>query len=323
MLKHTQSRRRALFIGLALLGLPLLVAPESQAAWEPTRPVTWIVNASEGGGADTAARATVKAIQSVSKVRMVIENIGGAGGKKGLAEWLRRPLDGHTLMFGAQSAIAYSVQGLVGYTMADVEPIAMMQDGPATLLSRGDDTRFANFDEMVAYVKAGNSLKVAVYSDSPDFFDTWTLSAIKQAKGIDFRAIPYPAASDRYSALLRGETDLLTQRIGDVIGLIQAGKMKPLLVNRAAVASEFPGLPTFQEKGIPFEVGFWRGVWMRAGNPPESIEFMAGLFARALASPSWKAFEEKTGYRGGVKSRADFIVYVKEETDFISRLLKK
>src|SRR5215813_9149046 len=68
----------------AILAVAVTGLPPAHAAWEPTRPVEFIVPAGTGGGADQMAR-TIQGIiakHNLMKQSMVVINkAGGAGGE--------------------------------------------------------------------------------------------------------------------------------------------------------------------------------------------------------------------------------------------------
>ena len=81
-MKHT-IRKTCLGTALAVAAAVGLAAP-THAAWEPTRPVEFIIPAGTGGGADIMAR-TIQGIVTkynlMKQPMVVINKAGGAGGE--------------------------------------------------------------------------------------------------------------------------------------------------------------------------------------------------------------------------------------------------
>ena len=75
--------RRVLGSAVALLGLAVLGVPVSPAeAWEPTKPVEFIVPAGTGGGADQMARLIAPLVEKYKlspRPLIVVNKAGGAG----------------------------------------------------------------------------------------------------------------------------------------------------------------------------------------------------------------------------------------------------
>ena len=80
---------RTFGLGTALaLAAAVGFAAPTQAAWEPTRPVEFIVPAGTGGGADQMARVmqSIIAKHSLMKQSMVVVNKAGGAGAEGFLD---------------------------------------------------------------------------------------------------------------------------------------------------------------------------------------------------------------------------------------------
>ena len=73
-------------------------APAQTPAF-PTRPITFIVGFSPGGGADVFARALAEGAKTALPQAIAVENRPGAGGTAAGAYAASRPADGHTILF--------------------------------------------------------------------------------------------------------------------------------------------------------------------------------------------------------------------------------
>src|SRR5437879_206988 len=76
--------RSILALGFGVAALTLAGLPAAEAAWEPTRPVEFIVPAGTGGGADQMARVIQGIVTKhnlMNQSIVVINKAGGAGGE--------------------------------------------------------------------------------------------------------------------------------------------------------------------------------------------------------------------------------------------------
>ena len=89
-----------LFAGLAIAGVN-----NASAQWKPTKPITFIVMAGKGGGADKAVRFLAKTMTERNLVDVAISpvNITGGSGAKAMTELKRRTGDDHAIMFTLNS----------------------------------------------------------------------------------------------------------------------------------------------------------------------------------------------------------------------------
>ncbi|MGI9405491.1 MAG: tripartite tricarboxylate transporter substrate binding protein, partial [Hyphomicrobiaceae bacterium] len=92
-------------LGLCLAaGVGLASAPAS-AAWEPTKPVQFVVMAGKGGGADKAVRLMQSIISknNLAPVPVIPVNKPGGSGAEALVHLKGKKGDDHTLMFTLNS----------------------------------------------------------------------------------------------------------------------------------------------------------------------------------------------------------------------------
>lgn len=301
---------------LASLLLPLLLPSiPALAQWKPTREIKVIVPAAPGGGSDQFVRQITRAAEQIDpSVKFVVENLTGGGGATGFTTFMSTKSDGHTFISVYPEIGQKLADGSLPYGVADIQPVMNAQAGPATLLGRADDPRFKSYDEMIAYMKKNNAeLVVATYTLKG--FDDVTLAAIEKKEGVRFKRLPYVKAGERFTSLIGGHVDLLTQRIGDVMNFVQSGQMKPILIDVPKRLEGFPDLPTFKDKGIPFELNYWRGIWAKSDTPKEAVSFLDDLLKRAMAEPGYAKYEKAGFYHlvPGYMNHDHFAQYVKRE----------
>lgn len=302
--------------GILVLGFALGFVPfDATADWKPTREIKIIVPASPGGGSDQFVRQIAKAAEKANpSVKIVVENISGGGGATGFTAYMALEPDGYTYVSVYPEIGLKIADGTLPFKVDQIQPVMRAQAGPGTLLSKGDEKRFKSYDEMIAFMKkSGKELVVATYTLRG--FDDLTLAAIEKKEGVKFKRVPYVKAGERFAALMGGHVDLMTQRIGDVMKFIDAGQMKPLLVDLPKRLQKFPDLPTFNDKNIPFTLRYWRGVWANAKTPPEAAAFVDHLLRKAMDQAAYKSYEKSRYYDlvDGYLDHAAFTNYVKSE----------
>src|SRR5262249_26904891 len=96
--------------------------------------------------------------------QMIIENVGGAGGRLGSARVAAARPDGYTLLAGSMGShvAAPVLTPNVKYDSArDFEPVGLTANAPAVIVARKDFPA-GNLSEFVAYLKeTGENLKKA------------------------------------------------------------------------------------------------------------------------------------------------------------------
>ena len=105
----SSTRRTAVRLGAALLGLAAIAAP-SASAWAqaayPAKPIRLIVPFPPGGGTDMIARAVAQKMADQNKWNVIVDNRPGAGGNLGVDAASKADPDGYTLVMGQTSNLA-------------------------------------------------------------------------------------------------------------------------------------------------------------------------------------------------------------------------
>lgn len=316
-----------LAIGIVLvLGMIIVTAmTPAGAAWEPPKKVTIIVAAGPGGGFDQFVRAITKSAEAVSGVKFVVENHGGGGGATGTTHYmgLKGATNGTAYLGVYPQIFLKMLKKTMPFPTNSLVPVMRGQNGPAALIGQGGEKRFKNYAELIAYMKKGNEIKVATLQLTG--FDDLTLKVIENKEGVTFKRVPIQKPGQRFAALMGGHVDLMTQRLGETMKFINAGKMKPIIADLPARIKQLPDLPTFNEKKMTFGMGFWRAIAAKKGTPPEAIKWMNDLLHKAMQHKDYMAYEHRTFYdlTPGYLDRHDFAKSLKIEIDFYGRAYVK
>ena len=130
----------------------------------PSRSITVIVPFPAGGPSDVVARIVTDEMGKALASRMVIENVGGAGGTLGSARVAAAAPDGYTLLAGSMGShvAAPVLTPNMKYDSArDFVPIGLTAHAPAVIVARKDFPA-KDLKEFVAYLKKnGDKVKQA------------------------------------------------------------------------------------------------------------------------------------------------------------------
>src|SRR5262245_52824590 len=114
---------------VAALWIAQAVIPSSAvAAWEPTRPVEFIVPAGTGGGADQMAR-TIQGIvtkHNLMKQSMVVINKSGGAGGEGFLDVKNSRNNPHKLIITLSNLFTTPLATGIPFNWKDMTPVAMM-----------------------------------------------------------------------------------------------------------------------------------------------------------------------------------------------------
>jgi tripartite-type tricarboxylate transporter receptor subunit TctC len=282
---------------LGMLTTFLAFAGSAAAQPFPTKPIRMIVPYPPGGGTDGLARVLAERMSERLGQRVVIENMGGAGGTIGSAATAKAAPDGYTIMMGtlATHSIAPALYPKLSYSVArDFKPIS-------------------NFAYLTNYVIAGPSLKATSVTDliklakaEPGkirFASAGNGSAghlaielLRMRTGIDVVHVPYKGGGPALTDLLGGHVDAI---VGDPVTMlphIQSGKLRALAFAGPKRSAALPNVPTTAEAGLPdFYVRIWHGVLAPAGVSAEVARTLADAVHFATVDPAVQAALAKMG----------------------------
>jgi tripartite-type tricarboxylate transporter receptor subunit TctC len=256
------------------------------AAWAqtyPTRPITLIVPFPAGGATDAIARILVESVWQTLGQRVVIENVGGAGGMIGAGRVARAAPDGYTLLLH-QVAIAAGMslyQQLAFDAEKDFAPIGIVNVSASTIAARST-LPASNLTELVRWMKEpGQNAKVA--HAGVGSFGHLCGVLFAQEIGAQAAQIPYRGGGPALNDLIAGHADLSCLSAAIIAPLAKNGNVKAYgIIGRNRFAG-LPDLPTMSEAGYKnLDLDFWHILFAPAGTPQPIVDKLNAALRDAL-----------------------------------------
>lgn len=306
---------------LALL-LALTFATAALAQTYPSRPITFTVPWSPGGGTDTTSRTLANALQEELGQSVNVVNRTGGGGVIGhLALAQARP-DGHTIGAITVEITMLPHLGQTDLSHADYTPLALMINNPSAVTVRAD-APWDTLDELLADIRA-NPGKFQASGTARG--GAWDLARIGMldAAGIAEDALPWvpsQGAAPAFQELLAGGVDVVTAALAEAAPLRDAGEVKVLGVMADQRVPRFPDVPTLAEQGLDWSFGGWAGVAAPAGISDEVRATLNEAISTAMASPEFVVPLEQAGFTLQPMDADEFAAFVREQHETNGRLL--
>ncbi len=204
------NRLSGTLIGCAAL---LLGSTAALAESYPNKEVTLLVNYGAGGGVDRTARSIQPFLPKALGQNVIVENIGGAGGKTGMKAFMARDADGYTVLTAFAPATTYGKFTTPGlFEMADLSVINVQWIDPAILLAN-KTTGWNSLADMVAYAKE-NPGKVTFSSSGKGSVGPILARALFRALDIKIKMVPYKGGGAARKAFAAGEVQLTAAGAG-------------------------------------------------------------------------------------------------------------
>lgn len=283
----------------ALFAVALAPVSSAQPAGYPAKALTYVVPYPAGGAADVFARSLAAELGKRIGQPVVVENRAGANGNVGSAYVARSaPADGYTLLLGSLSTLAINphIYSGMGYEpLKDLQPVSLTHQ-MANVLVVNPATPYKSVADLVAAAKARPG---ALSYASAGNGNTMHIAAeqFKAQSGVDIAHIPYKGGPPALNDVLGGQVPMMFNNLPAIVELVNAGKLRALAVGDARRAKQLPQVPTMEEAGLKgYSSIVWNGVLVRAGTPPEIVQYLSRQIAAALESPALRKPLDDQGF---------------------------
>jgi putative tricarboxylic transport membrane protein len=318
MRKHLM--RSTLILGLLIAAC--LVPVTGFSAWQPSRPVQYIIPWAAGGGSDIIARQVVAIIESekLSPQPFVVENRVGGNAMVALNYVMGKKADPHTLMFATWTNLAVPLLEKIPYSLKDTTPIARYLLDEQMMWVPWNSPYKTLKDMVAASKKTPNSIKIGGASIGSE--DHFVNALFQSVAGIKLNYIVFRGGAEAVLALLGGHVDGAWLNPSEAIDHYAVKKIRPLGVTSPARLADMKEAPTFREQGydVIFDNHF-RGVVAAPGIAPEVQAYYVDLMKRVTQTARWDKYIKETMVVPAFLGGKDFGDYLKNGEDLVRKLM--
>lgn len=225
----------------------LVGAGGTWAATLGSKSVKLLVASAPGGAEDMSARALAPLLQQKLNTTVSVENNPGAGGKMAFEKLQKADPDGRTLaVYTFPKSIILEYMSKTNYRTRDFTPIyAWSKTWP--LLVVHIDSAWKTFDE---FVKAAKAKPLAGGVSNLGGVIHLVSLIVMDDLGVKVNWVPYHSSAESLTALAGKHLDFVIALTGSASPLLDAGKIRPLLLFSEQRDPYVPNVP------IPKELGF-------------------------------------------------------------------
>jgi len=291
------------------------------AAWEPTKPVEFVIPAGTGGGADQMARFIQGVVtkHNLMKQPLVVVNKGGGAGAEGFLEVKKANADPHKIIITLSNLFTTPYGTGVPFSYKDMTPVAMLALDQFVLWVN-KDAPYKTAKEYIDAVKAGEDKKFKMGgtgSKQEDQIITAALERVTAPK--KFIYVPYKGGGEVATQLVGNHVNSSVNNPIEAVAQWRGGALRPLCIfdgkrstytNKVTETMAWSDIPTCKESGLPVEYQMLRGIFMGPGVKAEETAFYVDLFKKVRATPDWKEFMEKGAFNDTFMSGDDYKKWV-------------
>jgi tripartite-type tricarboxylate transporter receptor subunit TctC len=291
----------------------------------PARQVTIIVPFAPGGSADIVARIYAQKLSERLAKPVVVENRAGAGTVVGASAVARAAPDGHTLLLGGSSALAYNVtlhKTLSYDPVKDFVPLAHVSSIPFVLVVQPTlPVRTLSDLIKLAKDKPGQLAFGTSGIGSPAHL---CAEYLRGMTGIDITYIPYKGSAPALTDFIAGQIPAMFVDLPPALPLIREGKMRPLGMSLMAPVPAAPDIPPLAQAGVPgYDAGGWHMFVAPAKTPKDIVNRLHSELKSITALPEIQQRFTTLGLIAiDSPSVEDLAIYVKSEIDRWGKVIR-
>ena len=320
---------RSLFAMTALAAM----GPALGAAWEPTKPVEFVVPAGTGGGADQMARLLQGVISknNLMKQPLIVVNKSGGAGAEGFLAVKEAKGDPNKIIITLSNLFTTPLATGVPFNWKDLTPVAMLALDQFVLWVNAE-TPYKTAKEYLDAVKAGGPNKFKMGGTGSKQEDQIITVAIEKATGVKFTYIPFKGGGDVAVQLVGKHIDSSVNNPIEAVAQWRAGKLRPLCVfddtrmpykNKVTDTMSWYDIPTCKEAGVSTDYVMLRGIFMPAGATKEQVDYYVDLFKRVRETADWKKFMEDGAFNTTFMSGAEYAKWVEKAESTHRELMRE
>ncbi len=308
------------FAALAVVGALSATHASAQAQSWPTRPVRFIVPFGPGAGADIGARLFADKLSQRWGQAVVVENRPGGDSIVAIQAFLSAN-DDHVLLFGPAGNFTVHPfnYSKLSYNPAELIPIARASNTILALAVKQD----APYKNMKEFTEAARAAPGKFNAGLVQGITEFTFWGYTHEQRLDIPQVPYRDINVAPTDLGEGRIQVVMSSYAIVQPQIQAGRIRPLIVNNKTRAPAFPDIPTAREAGFPsLEVEGLVGLFGLKTMPEELKDKIAADFKTVTADGAIAERLKSTAQAINVGGPKEFAASIEEQRRNIAAVVK-
>ncbi|MET0722159.1 MAG: tripartite tricarboxylate transporter substrate binding protein [Tardiphaga sp.] len=297
----------------ALAIVATLLGGAAMAQDYPTKPITLIVPWPAGGSTDISMRAIADAASKHLGQPIAVDNKGGGGGTVGPATMAAasKP-DGYTISQIPITVFRLPLMQDVSWNPEKDFSYIIHLTGYTFGVTTNSESQFKTWKDVVDFAKA-NPGKVTYATPGTGTSLHVGMEQISALAGIKLTQVPFKGGAETNAAVLGNHTMLQADSTG-WRPLVDAGKLRLLMVWTDKRSPNFPDVPTLKEIGYPMVYDSPFGIAGPKGMDPKIVAKLHDAFKKAIEDPAVIATLAKYDMVPNYKNTEDYKKFVVEVT---------
>ena len=316
---------------LFLLAVAVVLVPRrAAAAWQPTKPVEFVIPAGTGGGADLMARFVTAIIQkeNLAPVTFLPTNKSGGAGAEAFLYVKENKGNPHVIVITLSNLFTTPLHTGVPFNWKDLTPVSMLALDYFILWVNGE-TPYKTATDYINAAKVGQFKMGGTGAAQEDQILTIQL---EQNFGIKLIYVPFKGGGEVCTNLVGKHVDSTVNNPSECVGNWKANRVRPLAVldSSRIKLPDWDKIPTMKEAtGKDVAYLMLRGIFAAPGVSKEVQDYYVGLMKKVTQSADWKKYISDNALKDDFMSGPEFVKWLEQaeilHKDLMSKggLLKK
>ncbi|MCU0987340.1 MAG: tripartite tricarboxylate transporter substrate-binding protein [Acetobacteraceae bacterium] len=295
---------------------------DAQRAWEPTRPVQFIVPAGTGGGADQMARVIQGIVSKHNLMRqpMVVVNKAGGAGAEAFLEMKGARGNPHQIVITLSNLFTTPLATGIPFSWRDLTPVKMLALDEFVLWVNAE----APYTTVPAFIEAAKENRLRIGGTGSRQEDQIITAAITKAIGTPFTYIPYQGGGAVAVALVGKHVEATVNNPIEAVTHWRSGTLRPLCVfdsrrlpvtDKMTATQAWSDIPTCRESGLDVEYLMLRGIFMAPGVTPAQVAFYIDLLKKVSETPEWQDLMRQGAFNTTALTGQEFEAWLSREEE--------
>ncbi len=307
---------------LVVLGL----APAKTQAWEPTKPVEFVVPAGTGGGADVMARFITPIVDKykLSPKPWIVVNKSGGAGAEGFLYVKGKAKDPHVVIITLDNLFTTPIATGVPFNWRDLTPLSRMALD-YFILWVNEESPYKTAKEYLDAVKKepGKFMMGGTGTNQEDQIITVQLD---QLFGTKFTYVPFKGGGEVAVELVGKHVNSTVNNPAEAVSHWKAKRLRAL----ATIDSARIDLPLWREvptmkeaTGTDVSYLMLRGMFAAPGISKEQQEFYNKVLKKVSETPEWQKYVSDMGLKAAYLSGPDYVKWLEQKEATTKELMIK
>ncbi|HEX9463411.1 MAG TPA: tripartite tricarboxylate transporter substrate-binding protein [Alphaproteobacteria bacterium] len=312
----------------------MVAVPAMAQTWQPTRPVTFVIPAGTGGGADQMAR-FIQGIVSKHNLMpqpLIVVNKSGGAGAEGFLDVKGSKADPHKIIITLSNLFTTPLATGVPFNWKEMTPVEMLALDQFVLWVNAEKP-YKTAKDYIEAIKAAPDKGFKMGGTGSKQEDQIITVALERLfGGKHFTYVPYAGGGAVAVQLVGNHVDSTVNNPIEAVAQWRAGSLRPLClfdakrsIYTAKVTADmaWSDIPTCKEAGVDVEYQMLRGIFMPPGVTQPQVDFYVGLFKKVMETDDWKKFMEDGAFNQTSMTGAEFKAWLEKAEQLHYGLMKE